>query len=352
MKRQLAISILLLHLVNVGTAQEKPALPYADRVRLAEALRLNSFVSDRVWKGWSKIPFAVLLITQDYEFLIRHPQPSSDFSLIGYDPLLKSKVYFRKRIFSKRLQATFPAIQPSPISTIVIGEAESTESGTSTPWVITLMHEHFHQLQTSQATYYVSVNALNLSRGDKTGMWMLNYAFPYDQKEVQDQFLSLSKLLVNVVNTETGLDRGTQLTEYLRARSEFERALKPDDYKYFSFQLWQEGIAHYTEYRVAKLAAAKYHPGKQFRALKDFTSFADAFREIRDTIINQLSTQRLGEKKREVVYPFGAAEALLLDEVNPSWQSRYFVDRFDLRKYFDTSASTRREEPVHRSHRR
>ena len=36
MKRQLAISILLLHLVNVGTAQEKPALPYADRVRLAD----------------------------------------------------------------------------------------------------------------------------------------------------------------------------------------------------------------------------------------------------------------------------------------------------------------------------
>ncbi len=32
--------------------------------------------------------------------------------------------------------------------------------------------------------------------------------------------------------------------------------LKPDDYKYFSFQVWQEGIARYTEYKFLEAMAA------------------------------------------------------------------------------------------------
>ena len=96
-------------------------------------------------EGCDKAPFAVLLVTPEYEFLIRHPRPSQDFTLIGYDTVLKSNVYSRKRTFSANLLATFPAV--SGIPTIVIGQAENTSKKTSTPWVITLLHEHFHQLQ-------------------------------------------------------------------------------------------------------------------------------------------------------------------------------------------------------------
>jgi len=41
-------------------------------------------------------------------------------------------------------------------------------------------------------------------------------------------------------------------------------------------------------------------------------------------------------------YPFGAAEALLLDKVNPSWRSRYFVEKFDLGKYYEAAKLTNR----------
>ena len=55
---------------------------------------------------------------------------------------------------------------------------------------------------------------------------------------------------------------------------------------------------------------------------------------MRAGIFNQLRTEQLGEAKRLVVYPFGAAEGLLLDAARPSWRKRYFVDKFDLGKYY------------------
>lgn len=290
-------------------------------------------LGDRIWPGWSKAPFAVLLVTPENEFLIRHPKPSSDFTSIGFDPSLKSEVYYRKRQFPTHYLATFPAITNSPISTIVVGQAENTTAKTTTPWVITLLHEHFHQLQDSQPDFYQEVNKLNLARGDQTGMWMLNYAFPYDRKEVQDQFVTMSQLLAAAIQS-TKATRTKRVEAYLAARKKFEEMLVPDDYKYLSFQFWKEGIARYTEYHIARLAAANYRPSKEFRALDDYRSFADVAKETHEGILRQLLAQQLGKSKREVVYAYGAAEGLLLDEIKHRWRNRYFLEKFDLGKLF------------------
>src|SRR6266404_5282328 len=323
----------LAHARASNTVQNQPAIPEIDRTRLAEAFRLGGQIGDRVWPGWSKAPFAVLLVTPDYEFLMRHPTPSADFTKLGYDALLKSDVYCRKRTFPTTFLATFPALKGSMISTIVVGQAEHTWVKTSTPWVITLLHEHFHQLQDSQPNFYADVGALNLAHGDQTGMWMLNYAFPYDRKEVQDQFALLSELLAEAIRSPKA-ERRTKVRDYLEARQKFQSMISTEDYKYLSFQFWKEGIARYTEYQSARVAAAGYKPGKEFVALKDYRSFADVAKTTYDGIFRQLITQKLGESKREVVYSFGAAEGLLLDKVNPLWRSRYFKDKFDLDKYF------------------
>jgi len=150
-KTKLIISIVLILCCWSVFAQDRfPSISITDRIRLAEAFRLADEIGNDVWPGWSKAPFAVLLVTPDYEFLIRHPKPSDDFAKLAYDPVLKSDVYYRKRTFPKTFLATFPAISGSMISTIVVGQAENTWVKTSTPWVITLLHEHFHQLQDSQ----------------------------------------------------------------------------------------------------------------------------------------------------------------------------------------------------------
>ena len=330
------VLLLLLLCLACGTAQAQtqPKLSQTDRIRLSEAFRLGESVGDEVWKGWKKTPFAVLLVTPDYEFLIRHPKPSSDFTSIGYDSLLKSEVYFRKRVFQTTLLATFPAV--GGVSTIVIGQAENTDAKTSTPWVVTLFHEHFHQLQDSQPDFYPSVNALNLARGDQTGMWMLNFPFPYERTEVAEQFARLSRALDDALSSINTKQFDAKLAAYLSARKRFQEILAPDDYRYYSFQLWKEGVARYTEYRVALWAARHYRPTREFRSLTDFKPFADEARAIFERIHRQLSNPQLATRQRDSFYAMGGAEALLLDRASPRWHKRYFMEKFQLERFFPT----------------
>ena len=335
MKIKILLVLFLLFISSGVFAQEesKPAIPEIDRVRLAEAFRIGDTLGNKVWENWDQAPFAVLLVAPENEFLIRHRQPSKDFILIGYDSLLKSNVYFRKRTQQIDFLATFPAVGGVP--TIVIGQAENTSRKTSAPWVVTILHEHFHQLQMSQPSYYKQVEALNLTGGDLTGMWQLNYPFPYKDAPTGERFSALSKLLAETLQAKKKSEFSAKLDEYLKMRQTFRQFLSPDDYKYFQFQIWQEGIARYTEWRISDLAARKYQPSKEFRTLKDYTTFKKAAEEILNKqIMGNLPTLRLEKWERTVFYPFGAAEALLLDRANPKWQSRYLIEKFDIDKYF------------------
>lgn len=335
-KTGLLLVLLTLTFTSTTLSQDKPNIPEVDRVRLAEAFRIGEALGERVWEGWDKAPFAVLLVTPENEFLIRHPRASKDFAPLGYDPLLKSEVFFRKRTHQINLLATFPAV--GGVSTIVIGQAENTSQKTSTPWVLTVLHEHFHQLQSSQPTYYADVEALNLSRGDQTGMWMLNFAFPYQDRRVREHFSALSKLLAEALRAKKKSVFTARLKAYIQARQKFKSVLSADDYKYFSFQVWQEGMARYTELRVAELAAERFEPSREFRALKDYTPFKQVAASILDRqILSNLTELRLGQSERLVFYPFGAAEGLLLDRANPAWRRRYLTEKFYVEKYFDAA---------------
>lgn len=71
-------SLLLLALCLAHAAEARQsALPEADRIRLAEAFHLAVRVQDGLWPAWSEVPFAVLLVTPEHEFLVRHPRPSA-----------------------------------------------------------------------------------------------------------------------------------------------------------------------------------------------------------------------------------------------------------------------------------
>ena len=180
--------LFLLAIVAAETpdARRAPTLAEADRIRIAEAFRVADSLGDRLWPGWSSAPFAVLLVTPDQEFLVRHPKPTPEFTRLVGVAILGSPVWSRPRQFDVNLLASFPAVGAVP--TIVIGQPENTAAKTSTGWVLTLLHEHFHQMQYAQPGYYPGVNALGLARGDQQGSWMLNFPFPYAGPAVQAQF--------------------------------------------------------------------------------------------------------------------------------------------------------------------
>ncbi len=268
-----------------------------------------------------------MLIEDSTEYLLNHPEPGKEFSLLYYDSLLHSDVYYRKRIFEKNLLSAFP-IDGIPV--IAAGLPENTGKSPSA-WVITILHEHFHQMQYSQRNYYRKADSLDLSGGDKSGMWMLNYPFPYNNHGVNKQYELLNESLLKLVQPfpidSRLFNRDFKL--FLNEMINFRKILSTKDYNYFQFQLWQEGIARYTEYKIADMLD-NYQPSDEFASLEDYKSFTEIADTLRENIYNELYEYKLKEKKRECFYSFGASLGFLLDRINKNWKEKYFSSSFSL----------------------
>lgn len=317
------LGLLLLGTATAPTAGGAQAeVPRRDRVRLAEAMRLADALGDDFWPGWRRTPLGVLLVTDSVEFLIGHSQPSADFARLGYDTLLKREVWTRPRQFPPTLLATFPAV--SGIPTIVIGSAEHTGKS-STAWVLTLLHEHFHQWQYSQPDYYAGVARLDLAHGDTTGQWMLDYSFPYDSAPVQQAVRRLATALGQALDAPPGA-QVKALKTAVSARETLRGSLTAADYRYFEFQLWQEGVARFIEYAAARAAAESGEPSAAFRSLADYEPYSAAAAGARRSLRRELEQLALGRQRRVAFYPLGAALALLLEQTRSDWK-RAYADR-------------------------
>ena len=311
-------------------AQGATSLSQTDRVRILETHHLAAAVADSVWPTWSGAPFAMLLVTPRSEFLIAAPAQGSGWSAVPFDTLFGALIHSRARQFPPEMQATFPFV--NGINTIVIGEPEHTVDKTSTRWVLTVMHEHFHQWVYSQPWYYAKVAALGLDHGDKSGMWMLNYPFPYDSAEVRRHFSQMAHALHAALAAPSGSSaRATAIAEYRDARAAFRATVPAEALTYWDFQLWQEGVARYTEVIVAKAAIAmNYKPLPAYAALPDYRPYADVREQILQGIARDLDALDLARDRRTVVYSFGAAQAMLLDLTKPAWRAEYLTHPFKL----------------------
>src|ERR1700737_3252341 len=178
----------VLFLAVAAAQSSPPQIPIDDAIRIREFYRLAAQTQDQLWTNWSQTPSPLLLVTPEAEFLTHHPSPPHDFQETG------DGFYARPRKFPTDMLATFPTFGPPAV--IVIGEPANTEAKSSTPWLFTVLHEHFHQLQYGMPGYQQAVEKLGLARGDNTGMWMLNYPFPYERPAVVEGYARLRDALL------------------------------------------------------------------------------------------------------------------------------------------------------------
>jgi len=328
MKYAIAI-ITLLILSNNSPSEIK--IQEKERLCIAEAIKIAERYSSSLWKDFDKTPFTLLLVTDDYEFLIRHPNPSEDFTFLKYDPLLKSDIYYRDTKFSTGFLATFPAV--NGINCIVVGTPENTGRNTS-EWIITLLHEHFHQYVYNSSNYYKAVNTLDLANGDNTGMWMLNYPFPYQDEAVITAFKSYTSALktLSLIDDKESSAFKTSYASYQKNRTNFKASISDKDYRYFSFQLWQEGISRYTEIKFLE-EMHNYEVSASIKKLKDFVDFNYYLKALLKTETKKLESYHLAKNKRVCFYALGMAEGLILDKLKPNWRSNYLNEKFFLEKY-------------------
>jgi hypothetical protein len=311
---------------EAGRAQTAPRLQPADRLRLAEGKRLADRLCEQVWPGWGRTPFQLLLLGDSAEFLVGGPPKPDGFTRVGYDAILGTEIWTRPQRFPPTLLATFPAVGGIP--TIVVGSAERTGKS-SMAWVLTLMHEHFHQWQYSQPDYYAGVARLGLAHGDSTGQWMLNYPFPYSSPAVQQSTRELAIAVRKALDSDSAR-RQPALAEVVRARNALQSRLSPEEYRYLEFQLWQEGVARFLE-NVSAIEAAKLPPPHpEFQRLRDYETYSRVAQRVRQDLRQALQQLDLGQQGRVAFYPLGAGIALLLDETRPDWKQEYTRHPFAL----------------------
>ncbi|MEK6565695.1 MAG: hypothetical protein AABZ41_03205 [Bacteroidota bacterium] len=306
-----------------------PRIRTEDKVRIKEAMRISELFGEKIWRGIQEAPFALLLVTDSIEFLTNHPAPSKDFLHLGYDAVLGSQVYYRKTVFNKSFLATFPAV--NGINTIVVGTPENTGTNTNS-WILSILHEHFHQFVYSGPDYYDAVHRLDLSDGDQTGMWMLNYPFPYSDSAVVLQYRNYTRALSETLSRINSDSLQPSVLRYVAERKKLQQLLKPAEYRYFSFQIWQEGIARYTEFKFLDLLD-KYEPSKEVSSLQDYVPFEKYRETFYQQQVGRITQWDLSSRRRDCFYALGFGEGLVLDKQNPQWREKYLTDKFYIEQY-------------------
>lgn len=305
-----ATSLIGLPAVASNNARRTAAPPAAEEVTLADDLRtVRTFarsVGDRLWTGYGESPFGALLILPSGEVLLcQHEVPpgfvKSPTAEAGCDRSARPRSALPDNLLAA--MGVF-----GPRQTIVMGTPETT-GRTHAEWLRTVLHEHFHQWQSSRPGYYTKVQALGLAGDDSSGMWMLNFPFPYDDKGVGAAFERASLSLAKVVSAGDRQQLRTRFRAYLAARRELELAAGARNWRYAEFQLWQEGVARWTEIQL----------GKRF----PLPAVRQAAEALEQTTLDQLAAHDLAGQRRTFVYDYGAAEAMLIDRCDPAWRKGY-----------------------------
>lgn len=279
-------------------------------LKLARKTVQNS--GNTLWKGYGAAPMGFLFVAPDKEILLCDERTPEGFSAADFNTQLNCTQSVGP---SSWRQPSFLAAMPvfGPPSVIVMGSPQNT--GKSFPdWTLTIFHEHFHQWQAEIPDYYQRVDALALSGGDETGMWMLNYPFPYKDSAVNAAY-SKAALALHGAATANAASFAAKLATYFEARKELAASVSANEWRYFEFQLWQEGVARWTEIEVGAASGRK--------ALKD------AAKKLKNITLQQLIDSKLSVAERETVYAFGAAEAMLLQRLSPQWRKCY-AQQFEL----------------------
>ena len=285
-----------------------PAKPTLSKA-LSDVRALSAEYGDKIWAGFSKAHFGVVLVDEDKETLLCDARLPSGFVAGPFDTILGCSTAVGPKSWRQgNMLAAMPAFGPP--SVIVMGSPEATRLALP-EWKLTVLHEHFHQWQSQLPDYYRKVDALDLSNGDKTGAWMLDFAFPYDDVAVEAAFDTASGAMAEAIDTGSVEDFDT----YLAARRKFEIEAGEKNWRYWEFQMWQEGVARWTEMAIGGGASDQ--------------NVRDAASNKKIKIMNALRNPDLKANRRVSVYAYGAGEAMLLDLHRPNWR-RCYANQFAL----------------------
>jgi hypothetical protein len=304
-------------------AHTPPAAPDpAQAALIVEARDLVERHDDAVWPEFSDAPDTLILIDGEIEFLLCHEGEGAGFEPLGVEPVTGCDLRRRPRQFPPTFLASFPAVDGTP--SIVVGTPEATGRAPAN-WMRTLIHERVHQFQDGRPDMYARTLALGLDGGDQTGMWQLNYAFPYKDEGAAEAARAFAEAGLEALAARDGADFRSRALAYQAARSAFLASVSEADARYYEFQAWKEGVARWTELAMMREAAAQDE------------AYAGQRNAQEERLSDSLEAVDLARQGRIAFYALGTVDAEILDRLDPAWRRSYADGPLALGPHFEAA---------------
>jgi hypothetical protein len=298
-------------------------LSQEDVALINETFHFQKTLGNQFWTGWSELKIPIIYITKDYEYAVNFQKKLTGFESVSSHHFPDKNVQSRKRTFDPKAEASFDI---EGINAVVMGSPANIGKSSS-QWVITAAHEMFHVYQTSRGSMQ-KVKTLKLG-SETDASWQLNFPFPYKDEDVMRlihlQGYSIYLGITSQDDEDAKYNAGTALDAILVYRNFLKTLGGERNYQYSKFQEWSEGIARYTEYKMAEAAAnSKYQPTAAFRQSKDFKSYKQLWDENYKSQLFPIKHSGRAVRSRTLFYYLGLGKGLLLDRLMPDWKTYYF----------------------------
>lgn len=278
----------------------------------------------RIWTGASETKVPVLYIKSKTEYAIGFPEKMKGFVPVSTPGEQHLSVQARPRMLATDLSASFPI---DGVPAVVIASPELLKKSPE-DWVLVAAHEMFHVFQATKGSY-AKTATLKISSSDNPS-WQLTFPFPYANADVMRlihlQGYTLWLTATSKDDGEAQYNLGTTLEAAQVYRAFLDRMAQTTDYSYSEFQEWNEGVAAYTQYRLAEAAAQNsYVPTAAFRALPGFQGYPVLWSRTYQNWPYLVKHAGRAARNRNAFYHLGMGKALALDKVYPAWKMQYFA---------------------------
>ncbi len=316
-------------------------------VSLKECRNIMNNIGKDIFPGWDfrKIPF-LFYRPNVQEILINYPHEPKGYSLYtGFNPLGDETIYVRNdtTLFSIDDQNTSREIEG--VQVLIVADPYSSMRNQlrdvldrpkdwATKWlddwnfipspydkITTILHEAFHVYQNKMAP-------------DKEANEMIVSQYPLLDPINNALYVLEGNILFDALLAQDPKIKKDKVKEFVAVRSYRQSRLDSSWIEYENLNEYQEGLAKYVEYKFLMLGES-VKPIKEMFYYNGFKGYAGIlnkqFQNRMKNMVNivAVNDDRFGNKfgsgpLRFKLYDLGACQALLLDEIMPTWKEIIF----------------------------
>ena len=287
-------------------APDASRLGTEDKSQIAEALRLQRELGDRVWPGLAAAEVPIILYHGTREFLVGMSDPPGPWAVVEGDTFGGKPYHWRPAVRSQAFAVRVGDAWAGSVGTLEFMNRTTPMKTARDIHVVFVLHELFHAFQARQAPDRFA---------GATKVYSAEAGYPAKQARFAADWDKEGGLLASALKAVERPAARQAAGAFLKARDErrARAALSPDALAFERELEWLEGLAKYVEVQFYELAAehsgepsySSYRPNLLYWRL-------DLFR------LEKQMGQQGGDLR---FYLSGMAEARLLDVLRPRWKA-------------------------------